>query len=103
MVSILPCKRGGFLDASPPACARISGAYERHSSPNISCLISVPSVWRGEILAPPRDNSYPKVGGRSCLLRAPLYIQNTPLSTEGAGAVCRDQVILQCLTLGAHW
>lgn len=55
--------RGFFLDASPPDCAHISGPYERYSSSNICPLISVPSVWRGEILAPPRDNSYPKIGG----------------------------------------
>ena len=90
-----------FLDDSPSDCAHLSGPYERDWSPNISCLISVASQLERRILAPPRDSSYPKVGGRSCLLRASLYIQHTLPTTEGASATRLDQMILWCLTPSA--
>lgn len=90
MVSVLPCKRGRFLDASPLDCAFISGPYEKDSPPSISCLISVPSFRRGETVAVPRDR---------CLLRAPQYLKLQ---------VQKPEQLLWCLTLlgsvvGVKW
>lgn len=85
MVSILPCKRGRFLDAFPSDCACISGLYEKDSLPCVSFLISVPSAQRGETVAGPRDR---------CLLRVSQYLKystkgkRSPSSSSGASLCC---------------
>lgn len=93
MVSILPCKRRRFLDASPPDCACISGPYEKNSPPNISCLTSVPSVWRGKIVAAPRDR---------CLVRASQYLKYSTKCRRSLSSSFDDLALLHFM-IGVKW
>lgn len=80
--------QNGFLNAFPPDCDCISGPYERHSSPNVSCLIPVPLCLERRQVSPSRGQ-FPSQGvWQELLVRASLHPQNTLLSTEGAWASC---------------